>query len=66
MTILEMKKQLKSGKYDIRGNEIKVYCNRCNKHFLVNIGTVAEQMIKHGGCTCSPCGTKTLTPVVEA
>jgi hypothetical protein len=62
MKVPEMKKILING-FKIRGREIETVCKTCGKQFLVDTGVVARGMIKHGACTCSCCGKKTLIPV---
>lgn len=65
MNVTEMKKVLTNGNFDVQGGEIKTVCRACGKHFLVNLGIMAEAMVKHGAADCSSCGTKTLRPVYK-
>lgn len=62
MKIPEMKKILISG-FKTRDTKVEMLCKKCGKHFLLDTGIVACEMIKQGACDCSSCGTKTLIPV---
>jgi DNA-directed RNA polymerase subunit RPC12/RpoP len=63
MTVTEMKALLRNGNFFSTARETKVKCTKCGKHFMVDTGVVAYEIVKNKACTCSPCGTRTLIPV---